>query len=279
MINLNGELINEQEQSLTNNRAFLFGDGVFETIKVLDNKVLFLEDHYFRLMSSMRILRMKIPMDFTMQYFENQILETATKNNIGNSARVRITIFRNVGGLYLPKDRSISFIVQASPLSNLTYTNNKVTYEVELYKDFTVTKQLLSTLKTTNRLINITASIFAEENSYQNCLLMNDSKNIIETINGNIFMVVGNKITTPPLSEGCINGILRKQLIALIKKDERFEFSEEIISPFDLQKADELFTTNIIAGIQSISQYRKKSYNNSVADTLLHQLNALIRLN
>ncbi len=279
MINFNGNIINEDNHSLTNNRAFLFGDGIFETLKILDQKVLFLEDHYFRLMASMRILRMQIPMDFTMEYFESQILDLVNHKKIANSARARVTVFRNSGGLYLPKTRTISFLIQAEQLQNMLYINNDVPYEIELYKDFVITKQLLSTLKTTNRVINITASIFSDENGYQNCLLMNDSKNIIEAINGNIFMVSGNKISTPPVSEGCINGVLRKQLIAIIRKNPDLEIIEEPISPFDLQKADELIITNVITGIQSVSQYRKKTYTNTLAKRLLTQLNAQLRFN
>ena len=72
-----------------------------------------------------------------------------------------------------------------------------------------------------------------------NCILLNDSKNVIEGIQGNIFMVTGKKLVTPPVSEGCLNGVMRKQILALAKKLEGIEVCEEIISPFDLQKADE----------------------------------------
>ena len=75
MVNFNGNIQENSSISIENNRGFLFGDSIFETIKVLDNKVLFLEDHYFRLMASMRICRMEIPMNFTMEYFEEQILK------------------------------------------------------------------------------------------------------------------------------------------------------------------------------------------------------------
>jgi branched-chain amino acid aminotransferase len=66
MENFNGILVESTTNSLSNNRGFLYGDAVFETFKIVDNRILYLEDHYFRLMSSMRILRMEIPMHFTM---------------------------------------------------------------------------------------------------------------------------------------------------------------------------------------------------------------------
>lgn len=280
MINFNGDLVQNSNQSIENNRGFLFGDAVFETLKVLDNKILFLEDHYFRLMASMRVLRMEIPMNFTMEYMEEQIMKTVSnfdKNAI--SYRVRITFFRDSEGLYLPLNNNLTkFLIQISPLENGVYVNDTKNYEIEIYKDFYVTKQLLSSLKTTNKLINVTASIFANENQYQNCLLVNNEKNIVEAINSNIFIINGKTIKTPPISDGCVNGIIRKQIIELISKSEEFELEEVSISPFELQKADEIFLTNIISGIQSVSKYKKKEYVNEIANKLLVKLNAKIRL-
>lgn len=278
MINFNGN-IGQEDNILTQNRAFLYGDGVFETVKIKNGKILFLEDHYFRLMASMRVVRMMIPMNFTMEYFEEQILNLVNEMGIAASARARITVFRNDGGFYLPKSNDISFLINAIVLGNTSYTLNTKEYEVDLYKDFYVTKQLLSTLKTTNKMIHITGSIYAHENDLANCLLLNDSKNVIEALQGNIFMVIGKKLITPPISEGCLNGIMRKQILALAKKTEGIEVSEEIISPFDLQKADELFLTNVIMGIQPITKYRKKEFKTNLAHLLVQKLNESISEN
>ena len=149
---------------------------------------------------------------------------------------------------------------------------------MDLYKDFYVSKQLLSSIKTTNKIINITGSIFADENGLDNCLMLNDEKNVIEALNGNLFMVFEGKLVTPPLSEGCLNGVMRKQIVALASKIQGLEVVEEPISPFNLQKADELFITNVITGIQSITKYRKKEFGNTLANDLLKRLNAQIRL-
>ncbi len=273
MVNFNGELVSNEYNLNINNRGFLLGDGVFETIKVVHNKVLYLEDHYFRLMSAMRIVRMEIPMNFTMEFLENQILSTSTANNL-EAARVRITVYRNEGGIYLPKTNEISYVITASHLDSV-YINADGDYEVDLYKDFYITRQLLSNVKTTNRMINITASIFAAENNLQNCLLINDSKNVVESINGNLFMRMGNEIYTPPLTEGCLNGVMRKQILNTSKITE-YAFIEKIISPFDLQKADELFFTNVIIGVQSIAKYRKKDYTNEAAVLIRNYFNDLI---
>ena len=277
MINFNGNLVAQSNENIEQNRGFLYADAVFETLKVLDGKVLFLEDHYFRLMASMRILRMEIPLEFTLEYLESEILKTINALNLTN-ARVRLTVFRSGEGRYLPEQRSVSFVIVAET-TGAVYVNTADKYEVELFKDFHVSKHLLSTLKTTSCLINITASIFAQENGYENCLLINDEKNVIEAINGNIFVIKDNVISTPPIADGCKNGIIRKKLIEIINKTENLTFEERSISPFELQKADEIFLTNIAVGIQSITQYRKKMFANTIANSLLMKLNAQIKFN
>jgi len=279
MINFNGNIAAQDDNVLTQNRAFLYGDGVFETLKIINNKILFLEDHYFRLMASMRVVRMEIPMNFTMEYFEEQVLKLVQEKGLSASARARITVFRNDGGLYLPKTNEVSFLIHAISLDNTLYSLNTNSYEVDLYKDFYVTKQLLSSIKTTNKIINVTGSIFAHENGLQNCILLNDTKNVVEVLQGNLFMVTGKKLITPPVSEGCLNGVMRKQILALAKKLEGIEVLEEIISPFDLQKADELFLTNVITGIQTITKYRKKEFTSNVAHLLVQKLNESISEN
>lgn len=275
MDNCNGDTT-AFENKLTHNRSFLYGDAVFETLKIVQGKILFLEDHYFRLMASMRILRMEIPMDFTMEFFEEQLLSTVKNEGCLDSARVRITVYRNDGGYYLPLTNTISYLIHATPLQSQVYVLESKSCEVDLYKDFYISKQLLSTLKTTNKVLHVTASIYAYENDLDNCILLNESKNVVEVLQGNIFMLQGTKLITPPISEGCCNGILRKQLIALAKKMEGLEVVEEIISPFDLQKADELFYTNVIKGIQSITKYRKKEFKTDLASSLVEKLNELI---
>ena len=276
MINFNGEIQDSDLQLSIYNRSFLYGDGVFETLKIVNGKILFFEEHYFRLMGSMRIIRMQIPMSFTPEYLEEEILKLATINNVKDSARVRFTIFRNEGGLYLPIDNSISYIIQATELKQKKYQFSESLFEVDLYKDFVIPKQLLSTLKTANKITHITASIFAKENQLNSCLLINETKNVIEATNGNLFMLMGNSLITPPISEGCLNGIMRKQIITLAKQLDSIEIIEKEISPFDLQKADELFITNVIIGIQPITKYRKKEFGVQLSSQLLDKLNQMI---
>lgn len=275
MINFNG-LLQDNFAVTSSNRSFLYGDGIFETLKVVNGKILFSEDHYFRLMASMRIVRMKIPMDFTLEFFENQVISLTDVLSLSNSARVRITVFRNEGGLYLPDQNTVSYVIEATSLASKKYEIAQDNFEVDLFKDSYVSAQLLSTLKTTSKILNVTASIFAKENDLNTCLLLNDKKNVVEAIAGNLFMLSGNKLITPPISEGCLNGIMRKQIIKVMKDFPEIEFSEAIISPFDLQKADELFVTNVIQGIQPITKYRKKEFKTTFSAQLLDKINGII---
>ncbi|MBP7397112.1 MAG: aminotransferase class IV [Flavobacterium sp.] len=268
MINFNGILQDSDTNLLDQNRGFLYGDGVFETLKIVGGKILFFEDHYFRLMAAMRIVRMEIPMNFTLEYLEEQVLSLVEKNKIEQSARARITVYRNNGGLYLPTNNTVSFLIQTSAIENPVYSISEKEYEVDLYKDFYIPKQLLSTLKTTNKMIHVTGSIYAKENDLDNCILLNDSKNVVEALQGNLFMRMGNTLITPPISEGCLNGIMRKQILSFAKKETNLEVVEQVISPFDLQKADELFVTNVIRGIQPITKYRKKEFEQDTAKVL-----------
>lgn len=277
MINFNGTLVTESDIAIHENRAFLYGDSIFETLKVLDGKVLFLEDHYFRLMASLRIVRMEIPMNFTMEYMEEQVMLLVDTLPVAPSYRVRMSVFRKPGGYYLPVNNNVEFIVTASALTEPLYSFTDAAYEVDLFRDFYVTKQLLSTLKSTNRMVQITGSIYAHENGLENCLILNDDKNVVEALQGNLFMLTGNKLVTPPIADGCLNGIMRKQILELAGKIEGLQVSEASVSPFDLQKADELFITNVIKGIQPITKYRKKEFASVVASDLLKRLNAKIR--
>lgn len=280
MVNYQGTLYEDDTPFLNHqNRGLRYGDALFETLRSLGGKLVFWEDHYLRLMSSMRILRMEIPMDFTMEFLESEIRKLLEANDLSQgNARLRLTVFRQDGGRYLPESRDISWTIEASPLASPFYLLDETPYEIELFKDFYTHDSMLATLKTAEKIINVLGSIYAMENGYANCLLLNHRKMIAEALNGNFFMVMGNRIITPPLTDGCLNGIVRKKMLELGRKSEAYEVEERSVSPFELQKADELLITNSILGIRPVTRYRKASYENSVARDLIGKLNALARL-
>ena len=264
MVNLNGKLQSTQEGKVSvNNRGLQYGDAVFETLKVVSNRINFWEDHYFRLMASMRMLRMRIPMNFTLEFLEEEILKiVSTKSE--NNLRVRLCITRKDGGFYTPTTNEIDYLIESSEIKFIT----KDKYTLDLFKDFYVYSGYLSTIKTNNKLINTLASIFAKENELDNCLLLNERKGIVEATNASLFLIKGTLIKTPLLSEGCLKGIAREKVINIIKSSSDYDIEEAVISPFEIQKADELFITNSIIGIQPVTNYRKKGFSTDISKKL-----------
>jgi len=279
MINYNGKLIKKNEEVISfTNRGLLYGDALFETLRISNGKILFWEDHYFRLMASMRILRMEIPMSFSMEFLENEVIKTLEGHeSLISNARAKLFINRKAGGKYTPITNDVDYFVIIEKLEDSFYIFNDLPFTVELFKDYYIPSSLLSTLKTSTKVINILGSIFAKENGYDNCILLNEKKQVTEVLNGNIFLVKGMEIITPRINDGCLNGVLRKQIISICNKSEKYNLIEKSISPFELQKADELFLTNVIVGIQPISKYRKKEYATEVSKGLLQKLNAIAR--
>ncbi|PWK18546.1 aminotransferase class IV [Xanthomarina spongicola] len=279
MVNFNGNILEEEHAISINNRGLNYGDALFETIKATHGKLLFWEDHYFRLMASMRILRMEIPMSFTMEFLNEQIVELLNRNNLLNkTVRVKLFINRKEGGLYLPDTNNVDYLITVKPLESDFYLLDETTCQVDLFKDYFVSPSLLSTLKTNNKVLHVVGSIFAKENNLQNCFVLNTDKHVVEALNGNIFIVKDHVIKTPPLEDGCLKGIMRKQIIEIIQSMPEYSLEESSISPFELQKADEIFITNVIVGIQPVTGYRKKIYKNELSKGLLQKLNVKIRL-
>jgi branched-chain amino acid aminotransferase len=214
---------------------------------------------------------MKIPMNFTLEFLEQEILKTIEAIDDSTSFRVRLNIYRGDGGLYTPLNNNINYFIDVK--QNTFQTKDK--YHLDLYKDFYNFSGLLSTIKTNNRMVNTLASIFADENDLDNCILLNERKGVVEVANGNIFIVKGKVIKTPALTEGCIKGIIRNKVIDILNKNDEFTIEETTISPFEIQKSDEVFITNAIIGIQSVTNYRKKVFDRKVGDKLSKSLKIL----
>lgn len=271
MINFNG-IITDQSDQIKDNRAFLYGDSVFETLRIIDNKIVFWEDHYFRLMSSMRIIRLNIPDDYTPDYLEENILKLHRLVSKNGHSKVRINVYRFSKGKYMPIENNVSFIISCDPIINSKYLINSGDYVVDLFKDYYLDNQLISSIKTNNKIINVVASIYAKENGFNNCILLNNDKMVTEFINSNIFIIKNDEIFTPRLNSGCLNGVLRKNLLNILKKHS-FTTYEQDISTFDLTQSDEIFGTNVVQGLFSISKYRKKEFLNNQSKKILKLLN------
>lgn len=277
MILYNGEILSPENVKFpSTNRAFRYGDAVFETMKYANGKVLFLEDHYFRLMSTMRILRMEIPMNFSPEFLEEQINEVVAANHAERQTnRVRLTVFRAGAGLYQPETNDVEYLIETSLLPNSEFVLNEKGLNIDLFKDFYVHKSMLSNLKTANAQLYVLASIFKAENKLDECVLLNDDKHVAETISSNIFILTDGVVHTPPLDSGCLKGVMRKNIISLLKK-MKVEVRETSFSPFELQKAQEVWLTNAISGLQWAGNYRKKQFENTLATKVVAALNGFL---
>ncbi|MEO0572956.1 MAG: aminotransferase class IV [Bacteroidota bacterium] len=280
MVNFNGALLNNNDKLLHHsNRGFRLGDVLFEEIRVLNGKIVFWEEHYFRLMASMRVLRMDIPMEFTMEHLEEEILVTVNANSLATSSvLVTLSVFRSSASVITTPTDHVSYMIEVAKLDNPFYIMDTSPYEVELFKDYFLGKDMLSKLDTNNKLVAVIASVFANENGYADCLLLNDLKQVVCAISGSLFLVKGDGIKTPSITNGAKNTVLRKKLLEIIASLEEYMLEEAPISPFELQKADELFILSISKGIRPITNYRKKAYSSIVSLNLLGKLNANVRL-
>ena len=272
MTNYNGN-IKDLSSDDFNNRGFLYGDSVFETIKIINNKIIFWEEHYLRLMSSMRILRIEIPKNYTPEFFEKEIVKTNLKIDSSFSGRVRLTIYRGGSGLYLPNNNFPIFVINSNKTNEKLFKIDRDVYKVDLFKDYQIQSNLISNLKTKNRVINVIGSIYAQENELDNCVLLNDNKLVTEFLNGNIFIVNDNVIKTPTISTGCLNGVMRKKIIELIKKVPAYKIQEKDFSPFELVSSDEIWVTNSISGIIPVTEYRRKSFSNNIGTIIINYFN------
>ena len=272
MVNYNGRLCRADEGLPFDNRGFAYGDSIFDTLAIAAGRIRFWEDHYFRMMAGMRVLRMCIPMSFTMDFLQQEIEKVLDRP----SARVRITLFREAKGLYTAEKGGVGYLIKAEPLSDTTYSISDEKYEVALFTDFYVQQSALNNIKHTNRALHVVAGVFARENAYDNCLLLNDSKQLVSAINGNSFLISGTQLSTPAPEQGCVKGVFRKNLLRFVKENALFEVVERPITPFELMRAEEVFITNVISGITSVTRYRKKVFSTEKTRELLNRFNSAL---
>ena len=276
MVNINGEIYPNDDAFISIfNTSLISGDLIFENLIVSSNKVLFYEEHYFNLLSSMRILKIKIPMSFTPEFLEEQLLSLYIKSGFVNEKiLMRILICNNVASNINPK--SVNYFIYDA--HKIDYSiNNFEKYTLDVFKDYFKNTGLLSNLTTNNQLIQRIGLRYCEENDFNDCVILNNSKIISETLNGNIFMIMNDKVLTPSLKDGSNNNVIRSKIIELVNNDiEGYEIIEQPLSVFDIQKSDELFISNINFGIQPVSKFRKKVFTDKITSLIKNKLTLLV---
>lgn len=271
-VNHNGAIIAVEEATFgIENRAFRYGDGLFETIRYQNGKLLFWEDHYYRMMGAMCLLRMDIPIHWNMEYMEEELMNLLETNEAKGAMRVRLSVFRNDGGLYTPEDRGAQFLAECIALDQDTYQWSDDRMEIDIFYDHRKGVSDISNAKTTNCLIYTLAGIYRKENGIDDAILMNADNKLVEGISSNLFLIKDDIIFTPPLSDGCVDGIMRKQLIKLAEEMGK-KLEEKSLSSFDMTKAHEVFLTNVIHGIIPVTNYKKKEYETFQTEVLWNAL-------
>ena len=269
---LNNQLTEEKDLRLTNqNRGFLYGDGFFETIKIFNKKPFNLENHFDRIIYSADLLDIK----FTLSVLDlnKSISILIEKNNI-KSGSVRISVYRNSKGKYFPEENASSILINSRNDINDVFVERSF-INIGCYKENLKSPSPLSNLKSLNSLLYVMASKYAKEYNFDDVILFNTNNNIIETTNSNLFILNYNKVITPPLKDGCVDGSMRKLLISIIKN--KYEFIEESISENDLDTCSEVILSNSTYGVRGTKKINETTYNNSnLYKFLINSLNNLI---
>jgi len=270
-INFNGQIIDANTPIFTTkNRAFRYGDALFESIRMVDGQLPFLRYHYERMRRGMEVLGLDIPTHFSIIFFENEI-KKLTRNK-GNY-RIRLTVYRNDGGLYTPQNNMPIFLIEAKQNTDNQFTINEKGAEIGIYKDFKLPLSPLANLKTSNSLPYVLAAQFCKKNMWDDCLILNQAGRIAETYKANIFFAKNDVIYTPSLDEGCIDGVMRKVVINILREMKK-EIIEAPISPEKLNEFDAIFITNATRGVQWISRIiGLKNYEKIFVDEIVERLN------
>lgn len=262
-------------------RAAKYGDGLFETIRVSNKKILFAENHFQRLSTGLNALALN-QNSFSFEQFL-EILEKAIEKESDMNLRIRVTFFRSDGGLYTPQKHSFDYHIEISPLSDALFQSNIKGLQVGICQQVRLSTDICSNLKTISALPYVMAGIEKKANHWDEILLLNHREAVAESMAANLFVYKDNTLYTPALSEGCIAGVMRRQILHLATKNQ-IATQETSLKLQDLQEAQAVFLTNAIQGIQWIEQVvdtNKKSYYNrneypAIVALLLNELNQLI---
>lgn len=272
-INYNGSLVLEDHTIFTaNSRAFRYGDGIFETMLYKDGAIRFLDFHIERLQRSMQRLCIDSFGKFDAYFLKSAIDELIRKNNmLGQRVRVRLIVFRQGEGLYAPESNAAGYIFQVESFKEPA-KDKKTGLIIDLYTENKKPFGDLSDIKSNNSLIYVLAGLFKKKFDYDEVLILNQEGFLCEALTSNIFVYFEKTLYTPALNQGCIDGVMRR-VVMDIAESEGIPVIEAQISPEIMKKADEIFCTNAIQGIQWVMGYKQKRYFNKISRTLQDKLN------
>lgn len=249
------------------NRTFRYGDGCFETLKMVKGEIPLYSLHSQRLQETMEQLQMQWPAHLDSNKLYQQILQLAALNRHQSNARIRLTFFRGSGGLYDEESTSPHWLIQTwkgPELRPLIQVNG---LDIGIYPIARKSTDVFASLKTAQFLPYAMAARWAKENQLNDAVVLNTHNRIADTTISNLFIVKDNQIFTPPIAEGAINGVMRKYLIAQLQQ-ENYPIHEQPLIPEALYTADEIFLTNVISGIRWVKQLAYHTFTGTLAATI-----------
>ncbi|MDP4952146.1 MAG: aminotransferase class IV [Flavobacteriales bacterium] len=255
------------------NRGFHYGDGFFETIRLIDGKPVFLDHHFSRVLETMEAYKIERPIDFTLQKLEKEIIALSERNQIEKGGRVRVTFCLKSAGYYLPIGNELEYIIEANSLEHNRFTLNEQGRNVDLCVEFKKDLNRLAVYKRIECQVYIQAALFAHEKGLDDALVQNYKGSIIEATSSNVFLVSNGVLYTSGLDEGPVAGTMRMNIINLALENG-IKVYECTLTPQNLLAADELFLTNAIHGVQWVGSYRTKRYFNDMSVRFCRLLNA-----
>ena len=251
------------------NRGLLYGDGFFETLVMMQGKIPLLELHFQRIAFTVSLLRGELPVDFTAEKLSASIHDLATANGLTN-ARIRVQFIRSGDGLYLPNQRTFDYVIQTSSLDRNSYEVNTVS-RIGVIPDFVKPISTLSQIKSTSAQWYVLGAQLAQEKGWEEMLLLNNNGLVAEALSSNVFIVKGDKVFTPFVADGGVDGVMRKFLLQNFPE----LMEERSIKVEDVLQADELWLTNAVRGLQSVTSFEGKVYGNKKAVELTASLNQI----
>ena len=271
-VNINGKLFRADEARISfDDRAFRYGDGLFETIKIRDGKILLEQFHFERLLQGLQVLKFETDELFLAEKLKAEIIRLCEKNNCIEECRVRLTISRGSGSLQ-EFHNHFNIVIEASPIKN---QEQSASIAIDIFPDARKSCDIYSNLKTSNFLPYVMAAKFAIENQLDDCLVLNIHGRICDSTISNIFWIKDKEIFTPPLSEGCVAGVMRRWMLEKVQ-GTRYKVQERVCESADLKNADEIFLTNVIRGIRPVNRFKDQSYRADVTNSLIETTQKLI---
>jgi branched-chain amino acid aminotransferase len=264
----NGKVCKENAVILSaSSRGLRFGDGLFETIKSINGRLQFLDEHLARLWKGMQALQFNIPKHFTPDSLEETIQALLEKNEHLGMARVRLTVFRGEGGLYDEMDHKPNYLVQSWPIAPETGNWNSNGLVLGIYIDIKKNYDLLSNLKHNNFLPYALAALYAKKEKWNDAVLLNTEGRLCDTTIANIFLIKDDVIYTPALQEACIAGIMRRHIITSLTA-AGYTVVEGKLGTAELEQADEVFLSNSIHNMRWVGRFGDKHYGCSMAQKI-----------